>query len=119
MYGPRAVLLHAIPAFDVSPAGSVRSPAASGVTTKMGRSGARPLAITHKPSAKIGVGAVIFELLPMRQSSLPVRGSYPRANLEALVTSTGPAGVMATVGVPHEGSSSRSVFQTVVPVLAF
>jgi len=37
---------------------------------------------------------------------------------EALVTSTGPAPVSATVGVPHEGSSSRSVFQSMSPVAA-
>src|SRR3954470_4875702 len=39
-------------------------------------------------------------------------------NFEALVTSTGPADVAATVGVPHDGSSSRSVFHTVSPVSA-
>ena len=43
--------------------------------TKIGRSGARPLATTHRSSAAIGVGAVIFELCPSRHSSLPVRGS--------------------------------------------
>ena len=32
--------------------------------------------------------------------------------------SSGPAGVVTTVGVPHDGSSSRSVFQTVSPVAA-
>src|SRR5260370_16058856 len=37
---------------------------------------------------------------------------------DALVTSSGPAAVTATVGVPHEGSSRRSVFQTVSPVLS-
>jgi hypothetical protein len=37
---------------------------------------------------------------------------------DALVTSTGPAEVCATVGVPHEGISSRSVFHTVFPVAA-
>src|SRR5690242_17347341 len=38
---------------------------------------------------------------------------------DAFVTSTGPFFVAATVGVPHEGCSSRSVFQTVSPVSAF
>ena len=38
---------------------------------------------------------------------------------DALVTSSGPADVVATVGVPHDGSSSRSVFHTVSPVSAF
>ena len=37
---------------------------------------------------------------------------------DALVTSSGPAGVATTVGVPHDGSSSRSVFHTVSPVSA-
>jgi hypothetical protein len=37
---------------------------------------------------------------------------------DALVTSSGPAAVTATVGVPHEGSSRRSVFHTVSPVLS-
>ena len=86
--------------------------------TKIGRSGARPLATTISPSATIGVGAVIFELPPSRHSSLPVRGSYPRMKFDALVTSSGPADVIATVGVPHDGSSSRSVFHTVSPVAA-
>ena len=51
------------------------SPRAPGRTANTGRSGARPLAITINPPAAIGVGAVIFELRPRRQSSLPVRGS--------------------------------------------
>src|SRR6185503_5652968 len=89
---------------------------ALGRTTKIGRSGPRPLATTNKPSPKIGVGAVICELPPSRHNSLPVRGSYPRMKFDALVTSTGPFGVAAIVGVPHEGISSRSVFQTVSPV---
>ena len=55
----------------------------------------------------------------MRHSSLPVRGSYPRTKFDAFVTRIGPAGVIATVGVPHDGISSRSVFQTVSPVSAF
>src|SRR6185503_19395911 len=67
----------------------------------------------------MGVGAVIFELLPIRQSSLPVRASYPQTNFDALVTRTGPAGVAATVGEPQDGNSSRSVFHTVSPVSAF
>src|SRR5262245_20050145 len=39
--------------------------------------------------------------------------------LEAFVTSCGPDAVTATVGVPHDGSSSRDVFHTVSPVSAF
>src|SRR4029450_9245569 len=35
---------------------------------------------------------------------------------DALVTSSGPAAVIATVGVPHDGNSSRGVFQIVLPV---
>jgi hypothetical protein len=37
---------------------------------------------------------------------------------DALVTSSSPAAVVTTVGVPHDGSSSRSVFHTVRPVAA-
>ena len=37
---------------------------------------------------------------------------------EALVMSSGPALVVTTVGVPHDGSSLRSLFQTVSPVSA-
>ncbi len=118
MYEPRPVRLQAIASLLVFPSGNVRSPRALGRTTKIGRSGPRPLATTKRSSAKIGVGAVIFELRPSRHSSLPVRGSYPRMKFEALVTSSGPAAVIATVGVPHEGNSSRSVFQTVLPVAA-
>src|SRR4030095_5191841 len=103
----------------VLPAGRVRSPCALDFTTKIGRSGARPLATTNTPSPKIGVGAVIFELPPSRHNSFPVRGSYPRMKFEALVTSTGPVSVVTIVGVPQDGSSSRSVFQTVFPVAAF
>src|SRR5262245_41774466 len=69
-------------------------------------------------SAKIGVGAVIFEDPARRQSSCPPRGSYARMKFDALVTSSGPVAVAATVGVPHDGSSLRAVFQTVSPVSA-
>src|SRR5437588_144038 len=92
MYGPRAVRLHTIASLVVLPSGSVRSPRAPGRVTKIGRSGARPLATTNKPSPNTGVGAVIFELPPRRHSSVPVRGSYPRMKFAALVTSSGPAG---------------------------
>jgi hypothetical protein len=34
---------------------------------------------------------------------------------EALVTSSGPSGPSTTVGVPHDGSSSRAVFHTTSP----
>ena len=34
------------------------------------------------------------------------------------MTSSAPFDVVATVGVPHDGSSSRSVFQTTRPVAA-
>src|ERR1041384_426776 len=37
---------------------------------------------------------------------------------EALAISSSPFEVVATVGVPHEGISSRFVFQTALPVLA-
>src|SRR4030095_11584026 len=85
---------------------------------KIGALGHGRLPTTKRPSAKIGVGAVILELRPSRHNSLPVRGSYPRMKFDAFVTSSGPADVFTTVGVPHEGSSSRSVFQTVLPVAA-
>ena len=35
---------------------------------------------------------------------------------DAFVTSSGPDIVAATVGVPHDDSSSRDVFQTISPV---
>ena len=44
-------------------------------TAKIGRSGARPLATTIRPSAKIGVGAVIFDDPANCHSSRPVRAS--------------------------------------------
>src|SRR6266571_8907270 len=103
MYEPRPVRLQTIASLLVLPAGSVTSPRASGLTTKIGRSGPRPLATTNTPSPKTGVGAVIFELPPSCQSCVPVFGSYPRMKFDALVTSCGPAGVSATVGVPHDG----------------
>src|SRR5687768_12604798 len=118
MYEPRWVRLHATASLLVAPGPSVMSPCAPGRTAKIGRSGARPLATTISPPAKIGVGAVILELPPRRHSSFPVRGSYPRMKFDALVTSTGPLAVSAIVGVPHDGSSSRAVFHTVSPVPA-
>src|SRR4029453_18177252 len=118
MYEPRPVRLQTTDSLLVLPSGSVRSPRAPARTTKIGRSGARPLATTNMSSEATGVGAVIFELGPTRHSSLPLRGSYPRMKLDALVTSSAPADVVATVGVPHDGSSSRSVFQTISPVSA-
>ena len=75
MYEPRPVRLHTTASLLVLPAASVTSPRASGFTTKIGRSGPRPLATTNTPSSKIGVGAVILELPPRRHSSLPVFGS--------------------------------------------
>ena len=51
------------------------SPLPPGRIAKIGRSGARPLATTTMPSAKTGVGAVIFELPPRRHRSAPVSGS--------------------------------------------
>src|SRR5688572_3805339 len=98
MYGPRFGRLHTIAWLLVVPPRSVTSPRAPGRMTKIGASGARPLATTSSPPPKIGVGAVIFELPPSRHSSYPERGSYPRMKLAALVTSSGPAGVAATVG---------------------
>src|SRR5215213_1049125 len=118
MYEPRPVRLQITVSLLVFPSGKVRSPRAPALTTKIGLSGPRPLATTSTSSAKIGVGAVIFELRPRRHSSLPVRGSYPRIKFDAFAISSSPFEVVATVGVPHDGISSRSVFQTVSPVLA-
>src|SRR5262245_55440585 len=109
MYGPRRVRLHA----------TVTLPSAAGRIAEIGRSGGLRLASSKCPSPKIGVGAVIFELPPSFHNSFPVRGSEPRIKFDALVASTGPAAVSTTVGVPHEGSSSRFVFHTVSPVSAF
>src|SRR6185369_17765340 len=99
MYDPRPVLLHATNVFAVAPSARVRSPRAPGRTANTGRSGARPLATMCRPLAKIGVGAVIFELPPRCHSSRPVLGSYPRTKFDAFVTSSGPAGVLTIVGV--------------------
>src|SRR6267378_6170138 len=112
MYDPRPVRLQTIDLLRVSPSRSVTSPRAPGRMTKIGRSGPRPLATTNKSSVATGVGAVIFELRPSFHNSWPVRGSYPRMKFDAFVTSSGPAGVNATVGVPQDGSSLRSVFHT-------
>ncbi len=119
MYDPRPVRLQATASLVFASAASVMSPLAEGRTTKIGRSGPRPLAMTMSPSARNGVGAVIFELRPSRHSSLPVRGSYARMKFDALVTSCGPAGVSTTVGEPHDGTSSRSTFHATVPSAAF
>ena len=43
---------------------------------------------------------------------------YVAAQVGGKVLKVSPAGVVTTVGVPHEGNSSRSVFQTVSPVSA-
>ena len=75
MYDPRPVLLQTTCALSVAPLASVKSPRAPGRTAKIGRSGARPLAMMCRPLAKIGVGAVSFELPPRRHNSLPVFGS--------------------------------------------
>src|SRR6266436_4019824 len=82
---------------------------------KMGASGRRPLATTIRSPDQIGVGAVIFELPPKRHNSLPDIGSYPRMKLEPLVTSSVRDLPGKIVGVPQDGNSSRSVFQTVLP----
>src|SRR5262245_48502796 len=71
-----------------------------------------------RPSAKIGVGAVIFDEPPSRHNSRPVSASYPRMKFDALVTSSGPVEARATVGLPHDGISSRDVFHTISPVSA-
>src|SRR5580765_761333 len=119
MYDPRPVRLQWTDLLRVPPSGSVSSPEEPGRMTKIRRSGARPLATTNRPSEATGVGAVSFELCPSFHNSLPVRGSYPRTKFDALVRSSGPAAVIATVGVPHDGSSWRSVFHTVSPVSTF
>ena len=75
MYEPRPVRLQTIASLLVFPCASVTSPCASGLTTKIGRSGPRPLTTTIRPSPNTGVGAVIFELPPSRHSSFPVFGS--------------------------------------------
>src|SRR4030095_2100364 len=103
MWEPRPAWLHAIASLLVLALASVRSPREPGLTATSGRSRAGPLATTMSLSAKIGVGAVIFEDPPRRQSSCPPRGSYARMKFEALVTSSGPAAVAATVGGPHDG----------------
>src|SRR5689334_6780571 len=68
-----------------------------------------------RPLPKNGVGTVISLFLPSRHSSEPVLTSYPRANLVALVTTSVRSGPTITVGVPHEGTSSRGVFQIGLP----
>ena len=73
---PRLLLLpHNFAAASSSPSGSVMSPRAPARMAKIGAFGS-PSARDHdQSSAKTGVGAVIFELRPSRQSSLPVAGS--------------------------------------------
>src|ERR671912_823771 len=118
MYVPRPARLHAIAALLAWPFPSVMSPRAPGRTAYSGFSGLRPLVTMMTPPPMTGVGAVIFELPPSRHSSAPVRTSYPRMNVEPFVTSSGPDAAVTTVGVPHDGSSSRAVFHTVSPVRA-
>src|SRR5258705_13290673 len=78
MYDPRPLRLHAIASLRDLPSRKVGSPGAPAFTTKIGRSGPRPLTTTNISSERTGVGAVIFELPPSRHNSLPVRGSYAK-----------------------------------------
>ena len=76
----------------------------------MGASGRRPLATSIRSPAKIGVGAVILELPPSRQSSFPVSGIVAADEVRGVGHQLRPAICRAKiVGVPQDGNSSRSV----------
>ena len=101
------------------PAGSAgaRTPSAPWRTATSGRDDPIPPLVTiDSPSAPIGVGVAIGEPLATRQRSLPVRGSYPRAKFPPLTISSAPFAVVTTVGLLHDGMSSRFVFHTCSPV---
>ena len=68
------------------------------------------------PSAPIGVGVAIGDPVAIRHRSVPFRGSYPRAKVAPLTMSSPPFAVLTTVGLLHDGMSSRFVFHTCSPV---
>src|SRR6187551_2903991 len=75
-----------------------------------------PLVTIDNPPALIGVGVGIGDPLATRQRSRPVRGSYPRAKFAPFTTSSAPFAVLTTVGLLHDGPSSRTVLHTCSPV---
>src|ERR671912_2826331 len=91
------------------------SPVAPGVRAKIGWMGRFPLVTKIRSPAGTGVGMVASDFLASRQSSLPVAGSYPRAHCEALVTISVRFEFFHTVGVLHDGISSRGVAHTREP----
>src|SRR5215207_9917107 len=112
MYGPPRIVPQATNALPVCPSFREMSPAAPGLRAKIGWMGRFPLAMNTRSPAGTGVGMVASDFLASRHSSLPVAGSYPRAYWDALVTISVRPEFFHTVGVLHDGISSRGVDHT-------
>ena|SRR5437764_2730684 len=115
MYGPPRSLLQATCSLLVCPSFREMSPAAPGRIAKIGWIGRFPLTTKIRSPEGNGVGIVTSDFLASRHSSLPVAGSYPRAYCAALVTSSVRFELAHTVGVLHDGISSRGVAHTCDP----
>src|SRR5262249_9308757 len=112
MYGPPRIFPQATNSLLVCPSFSEMSPAAPGLSAKIGWIGRLPLVITHRSPLGTGAGIVASDFFASRHNSLPVAGSYPRAYCEALVTISVRFEFFHTVGVLHDGISSRGVDHT-------
>src|SRR5262245_9098785 len=109
MYGPPRSLPQATCVLCDSPSFREMSPVAPARMAKIGWIGRLPLVMNARSRLTTGVGTVTSDFLSSRHSSLPVTGSYPRAYCEALVTISVRLLFFHTVGVLHEGISSRVV----------
>src|SRR5690242_3606521 len=109
MYGPPRRVPQATYSLRVSPSLREMSPAAPGLRAKIGWIGRFPLTTKTRSPAGTGVGIVTSDFLASRHSSWPVAGSYPRAYWAAFVTISVRLEFFQTVGVLHDGISSRGV----------
>src|SRR5438874_8552866 len=112
MYGPPRSRPHATCAFFPSPGLSEMSPDAPARTAKIGWIGRFPLITNARSRITTGVGIVASDFLSSRHNSLPISGSYPRAYCDAFVTISVRLALCHTVGVLHDGISSRGVDQS-------
>src|SRR5687767_13032738 len=112
MYGPPRILPQATKALWSSPSFREMSPAAPGFKAKIGWIGRFPLVTKIRSPLANGVGIVTSDFFASRHSSFPVAGSYPRAYWAAFVTISTRLLFFHTVGVLHDGISSRGVLHT-------
>src|SRR3954471_12569238 len=115
MYGPPRSVPQATNSLRVSPSFREMSPVAPGLSAKIGWVGRFPLTTKIRSPAGTGVGIVTSDFFASRHSSLPVAGSYPRAYWAAFVTTSVRFEFTHTVGVLHDGISSRGVDHTFDP----